>query len=170
MKIDNYIKTRIKSELENSGQTKHAFAKAIGKSPGWVTNLLNGKLKSLDEATAILIQEYLNFDFYVATKSGEKAFDQKLRLLAENQKFQPLLLSLIDLVEDDTYYADAHNFKTIRKQKIINVTSDTDASLKAARLIRKVCKETDDRFLLSKLINEIESFIGLEDKINLRTP
>ena len=173
MKIDAYIIATIKENLKLSGLSKSEFAKKIGKANSWVTKLLSGQLQTLDDETSMRIQQVLDFDFFMSDTEGS-TFSQKVKRLSQDEKFQDILIQLIDLREKNMNSSDREEeaFFKSRMKSFLRFSEDAEFAIKGAKIVRQTCEEVEDRYLCLYLINRMEEYMGFNDahRAKLKTP
>ena len=172
MKLDAYIISTIKDNLKISGLTKSAFAEKLGKANSWVSKLFSGELQSLDDETAMRIQEILDFEFFETNEYN--SYHSKIKILADDKDFRKIILSLIKIRENKvcSKTKEFEKFYMDRKKKFLRLSEDADFALKAAEMIRKTCSEIEDRYLAIFIINRMEKLMDLpfSKRANIKTP
>lgn len=173
MKIDAYILATIEKNLKLSGLSKSAFAEALGKANSWVTKLFSGELQTLDDETAMRIQEILDFEFF-QSGSATSIFQSKIKALSRDSKYEGILLSLIELRDKMLSKSDREeeSFFRARMKKFLRFSEDAKFAIEGAKIVRRLCEEVEDRYLCIYLINAMEEYLNFNDthKANLKTP
>ncbi len=164
MKIDKYIIDRITEEISKSGQTQASLAKAIGKSGGWVTNLLNGTLDKLNAETALKIQTFLGFEFF-CSEENESPYLQKLRMISEDPDYSKFLRELVKL-RDKQMDKVAEDYNEVRLKELERVVLDDEIR---SEMSQRICEIVNNNsaskdMILPTIIDWFEDFMNFPEK------
>ena len=163
MKIDKYIIDKITEEISKSGQTQASLAKAIGKSGGWVTNLLNGTLDKLNAETALKIQNFLGFEFF-CSEENESPYLQKLRMISEDPDYSKFIRELFKL-RDKQMDKVAEDYNDVRLNELKRVVLDDEIRSEMSQQICEIVNTTVSKdMILPPIIDWFEDYMNFPEK------
>lgn len=107
MTITETTRNIVSDGLRKSGMSKKELAAKLGFNPGWITKFFDGKLKTLTEENAIVIEKALGVKFSRIVSKSDKipgAAQELGKLMETRPELITIANALISITEERTIY------------------------------------------------------------------